>query len=212
MSILRGKQVPVTIMLVTGVIVILGYFLDISIVTAASSELQTWSVVISTFAMGLGFINLLGFHIPRVQKRKEREWWLSLVLLIMLAATLVTGFMSPWADHPYFSYIFQTVNKPLGGSMYAILAFFITSAIYRAFRARNLDATLLLVAGLFTLLQKAPIGGAIWPGFNDIGTWFLKVPNSAGMRGIIIGAALGVIALGIRTLMGAERRGLGLGE
>jgi predicted membrane protein len=212
MSILRGRQVPVTIMLVTGVVVILGYFFDISIISTASSELQTWSVIISTFAMGLGFINLIGFHIPRVQNRKEREWWLSLWLLIMLAITLVTGFMSPWADHPYFSYIFQTVNKPLGGSMYAILAFFITSAVYRAFRARNIDATLLLIAGVFTMLQKAPIGGAIWPGFNTIGSWFLNVPNSAGMRGIIIGAALGVVALGLRTLMGAERRGLGLGE
>jgi hypothetical protein len=210
MSILRRREIPIAIVTITGLIVIFDYFFNIPGVSGISGEIQLWGVLVSTFAMGLGLVNVIRQHTTRVMKRTG-EWWLSVWLLICLALTLITGFIPPIQTHAAFTWIFDTVNKPLGGSMYAILAFFITSAVYRTFRARNADAFLLLLAGFFTLLNKAPIGGAIWPGFIDIGAWFLKVPNMAGMRGIIIGAAIGVTALGIRTLAGIETRAFGFG-
>ncbi|GAH30852.1 unnamed protein product, partial [marine sediment metagenome] len=35
--------------------------------------------------------------------------------------------------------------------------------------------------------------------------WIFDVPNTATMRGVMMGAALGAIALAVRTLMGIER-------
>jgi hypothetical protein len=60
------------------------------------------------------------------------------------------------------------------------------------------------------MLGRVPLGTVLlgsWIG--DAATWILKVPNSAGMRGIQIGATLGGIATALRIMLGIERSHLG---
>jgi hypothetical protein len=89
--------------------------------------------------------------------------------------------------------------------MYSILAFFITSAAVRAFKARNIEAAIVLVSGTLMVMGNAPLFTNAVPIFTDISLWIRNVPNMATMRGVMIGAALGAIALAVRTLMGIER-------
>ena len=82
---------------------------------------------------------------------------------------------------------------------------FITSAAVRAFKARNLEAAIVLVSGTLMVMGNAPLFTNSVPVLNDISLWIRNIPNMATMRGVMIGAALGAIALAVRTLMGIER-------
>ena len=93
--------------------------------------------------------------------------------------------------------------------MFALLAFFVASAAFRAFRARNIEAALLLGTAIVMMLGRAPIGRALSDSLPDIAQWLLDVPSNGGRRAIMMGAAIGAIATGMRVILGLERSHLG---
>jgi hypothetical protein len=94
-------------------------------------------------------------------------------------------------------------------TIYGLIAFYIISAAYRAFSARNAEAGLLIIFGILVMLKNAPVGEAIWTGFPVIGTWIMSIVNTSAYRGIMMGIAIGGISLSLRTLLGQERAFLG---
>jgi hypothetical protein len=140
--------------------------------------------------------------------------------------TLFLGFFS-WAKYksPFalgspFMFLYTYTIIPLQGTMFALLAFFIASAAYRAFRARTFEATLLLIAAVLVMLGRVPLGSWLWKEiaslfgnpklgkielFALINDWIMNIPQTAAKRGIFIGTALGGIAMSIRIILGIER-------
>jgi len=124
-------------------------------------------------------------------------------------------------------WLYKYMIIPLQATMFATLAFFIFSAAYRAFRIRNLAATLLLIAACLVMLGNVPVGSSIWMGicrfihlifpnvnletlkqlelFARIKDWLMAIPQAAAGRGIGIGLALGGIAMSLRIILGIER-------
>ena len=110
--------------------------------------------------------------------------------------------------NPFF-FIYKYVYAPMAGTMFSLLAFFVASAAFRAFKARTKEATLLLTAAFLVMLGRVSIGQAIWPTFSDIAGWIMNVPQTAGQRAIQIGAALGLVSSSLRILLGLEQSYLG---
>ncbi|MCX7017888.1 MAG: hypothetical protein WCK47_03810 [bacterium] len=109
------------------------------------------------------------------------------------------------ADKNAFSFSFYNIYYPLAATIYSLLAFYVASAAFRAFRAKNLHATLLLIAAIIVMIGRVPIGGYIWKGFPWLQDWLMIWPNTAGQRAIQMGAAIGMIAMGLRVIFGIER-------
>jgi len=71
----------------------------------------------------------------------------------------------PWSG-PYnspgsiFGWVYEFAFKPLQATMFSLLAFYVASAAFRAFRAKNLQAVLLLVTAFIILLaRRLPVTG-----------------------------------------------------
>jgi hypothetical protein len=64
-----------------------------------------------------------------------------------------------------------------------------------------LTAIILLVAQL-PLMERLAGGAAV---ARDWLLWALDIPALAGMRGILLGVALGALGAGVRILSGSER-------
>ena len=208
MSLFYKNEAPLIIAGFLSIFLILEYFLDFPILRSLSSDLQSWGVIIAAFALGLGVLTVARNNYSAI-KRHDKNWPYFLWGLILMVVMIVTGLIGNIGKDPLFLWLYNNALIHLSSTMYSLLAFYITTAAYRAFRARNVDAALVLISGVFVILTIAPVGAVIWPGFPIIGQWLLDIPNMAGMRGIIIGVGLGVLALGIRTILGYERAHLG---
>jgi len=101
---------------------------------------------------------------------------------------------------------------PLQGTMFSILAFFIASAAYRAFRARSREASVLLVAAVVVMMGRVPLGQFLLPWTWEATQWLLNVLNSAVRRAILIGVSMGAVALSLKIILGIERAYLGGGK
>jgi hypothetical protein len=174
-----------------------------------AETIRTWAVIIFNISLGLGAVRLLMHHGVALQRRRE-NWQFSAILMAIFVSMLLTGLAGYIAtgvqtSNAIYNWLFNYIYTPLGATLYPITGFYIFSAAYRAFRARNLDAALMLVAGCFVILKNAPIGEAMWIGFPTIGGWFQFTGQIPGMRAFAIVGALGLIAYGFRALLGKER-------
>lgn len=202
------------VFIVTGIVAIvmmLDYFFgkNIPYLSGAggiSGQLQTWAMIIQLMAIGLGAINLVQVHYRQISRKTNMAVY-SAWFMIFFALLMVLGLYKLFTGvEPYpYTWIFANVYTSLGATLYAITGFYIFSAAYRAFRARNIDAAILLIGGIFVLLANAPIGEVIWGGFPLIGNWFNNVGQIPGMRTFTVVGALGLLAYGFRALIGKER-------
>lgn len=108
--------------------------------------------------------------------------------------------------------LYEGIMVPCGSTMFAMLAFYMCSAAYRAFRMRNLHAGILLISSFIVMLGQIPLATAFIPGLHEFRQWILDVPNLASKRGIMIGVGLGAAATSFKIILGIERAWLGGGE
>ncbi len=201
------RVLPVFIAGLSGFLMVADFLFENAWLQGFSKDVQDWTVVVSAFALGLGAVSLIRLHGRKISRR-EKGWFNSLVLIAGMLFMTVRGILNGVND-TYYLFLFDNMLTPLGAAVYASLAFYIASAAYRAFRARSVEATVLLIAGLIVLLGRAPIGDSISAALPQVASWIINVPNVAAQRGIIICSAIGVMSTSLRVMLGLERRYLG---
>jgi hypothetical protein len=204
------RAVPLTITFLTGFFLVVSFFVPHEPFGQLEQRLLVWFSIVFGFTMLLGIDSLIRSHVRKIS-RKQSGWWHSTALLGGLVVTVVVavvGFArygSPFHMQSPFMFLYTYSIIPLQGTMFALLAFFIASASYRAFRARNTIATLLLVSAVIVMLGRIPIGAALSQFFPEAQEWIMDVPQLAAKRGIQIGAALGAVSMSLRIMLGIER-------
>jgi hypothetical protein len=192
------------IVVFSGLIVALGYFIDLPWLTSARQLVLQWAVILAAVALWVGLFNLARVHWGKVIHWKRNSAF-SLVLLISMLATLTVGFI----NRPTGSislWIFNNVQMPVEASLIAILAVMLVYAAARLLSRRDDFYSL-----VFTLPVLVMLLGAVSfmdldiPALFYLRTWIAQVWALGGVRGLLIGIALGTIATALRIFLGADR-------
>ncbi len=220
------REIPLAITFVVGFVFLFAYFIPHPPFNEFENTFNDSFTIIAAFAIWLGALNLIKICFIKIFKRKIDILHSSLIVisfLIIIFFGFYDGIRGLYADPVFsfrdqgtgFDWLYKYVYSSLSATMFALLAFFVASASYRAFRARNLEATILLLAGIFVMLGRVPLGDLMssWLPANlqisQWANWIMNVLNTAGQRAIMIGIALGLVSTSLRIILGLERAYLG---
>jgi hypothetical protein len=168
-----------------------------------AKEVRNWGIIIGFFALALGTVNLLTIHGRRISDQRA-GWVNSIVLLVGMVTFAGLGIAFGTRDAT-LQLLFTNILSPMATAMFGTLIFYIVSSGYRTFVARRAESTVILITALIVMFGQIPLGRAISPIIPDTFQWLQDIPNNAGQRGLVIGAAIGAVANGLRVLLGLER-------
>ncbi|MCD6250350.1 MAG: hypothetical protein J7J98_08485 [candidate division Zixibacteria bacterium] len=213
------REIPLLITGIVGVVFIVSYFIPHWPFSQMNNWFSDWFSIIQACAIFLGALNLLMVSSQKIA-RKAEGWGYAAVIIATFIMMVGIGFSGGvgFREAAGFDWLYRFMYIPLSATMFAILGFFVASASYRAFRARNVEASLLLVAAFLVMLGRVPVGDMVTSfmpdgsQMSDLASWIMNFPQKAGQRAIMIGIALGLVSTSLRIILGIERSHLGGGD
>ncbi len=223
------RTIPTAIAAAVGVIVLLGYLLPrqepaYPVFAFLRDRLIQWAVIVAAFAFILGFFNVLRVHLQRLTRGTSNALYSGLLIIAALASLGLTlvGLATPLFSAPEAAqtrqtltmvsdWWFQYVLSPLQASAAALIAFTLTLAGFRLLRGRRTTrerflAILFLLAAIIVLLGTLPpLLGPLQGPVGRLREWLMSTVATAGMRGLLIGVALGTVLMGLRVIIGLDR-------
>jgi len=212
------------------------------ILSDAQGRVAVVANVITAFLLGLGIFSLLRIHVSRLAK-KQKDWFFSALLLVSLLAMVIVGYidwrtfqndtesklqtMENWTTVNYAKdLLFDGMLQNMDAVMFSMIAFFILSAAYRAFRIRSIEASVLMASALIAMLNllglvdyainsaiDAATGGDPTSILNNLrlseaARWVQSTMQVPAIRALEFGVGLGALAMGLRLWLGLEKGGV----
>jgi hypothetical protein len=202
---------------------------------------SSFTQVLAALLLGLGISSLVRIHFGQLMK-KHRDWFFSFTLLSSMVAMAIIGIwdwaqrLGPGAEEkiaesPYAvtfvkDLLFDGLLINLDAVMFSIIAFFIFSAAYRAFRIRSVESTILLTVALIVMLSLmgaivslcdigvdkiASSTGLDSGGFMDnfrlttVKAWIQDTLQIPSIRAMDLGLAVGGLAMSLRLWLSIEK-------
>jgi len=206
------RQIPLFLTAAVGTVMLLYFFIPHPWVHGPGNFFEQAVIIVVAFAIVLGSANVLQVN-GEIVLRRGKDWPYKAALLVSMFAMIVIGLMGGerfLEPETRFTWMYNHFYAPMQATMFALLAFFIASAAFRAFRIRSLEAALLAAAALLVMIGRVPIGNLLSSGWPDaaqlpsVANWIMENPQNSAKRAILIGAALGVMSTGLRIILGIE--------
>lgn len=196
--------------------------------TNAKPSVADCLMIIGAFTLLLGTSNLFHVHSKAIKKRSP-GWYNSLAFFISFFLIIIFGFFRDayigkhgirgdigTASSQLFAILFNGFIQNLDAAMFSLVAFYIVSAAYRAFRVKSAEAGLMMATAGIVMLGLVPVGALITSWLPDTGilsclrleritVWILTWPSMAVLRAIEFGLSLGYLAMSLRVWLSLER-------
>ncbi|MBW6513400.1 MAG: hypothetical protein K0B87_01425 [Candidatus Syntrophosphaera sp.] len=230
------KNVPLILAFISGMLILVAGFIPHYPFAMLEETLTNWFMIISSFAILLGQSSLIQANVTRVARRSP-NWQYHLAGLISFGLMVAFGLLWGMEHTPGifghgeavvrnlgikpFDYVFEYAYMPLSATMFALLAFYIASAAYRAFIIRSFESNLLMITAVIVMLGRTSFATLLtswipqsWSFLRlpEITDFIMQYPNTAAQRAILISASLGIVGASLRIILGIERSYLGGGK
>lgn len=204
--------VPATVAVISvGLVTLIGLVSEPdSLPATLASALIHLVAVVGAVAVFVGVVNLIAVHMGRFL-RSEHGWPYSLITLIAALAVVVLRILDRADIWPgklkgeqMSVRVFEAVQVSLESALAALALFFLVYAAYRLMR-RRVTVWYFIFSAAVVLVLLGWIPFKQTKALADARDWVVRIPVSAGARGILIGVGLGTITAGVRVLMGQDR-------
>lgn len=168
-----------------------------------------WAGLLLAFALLLGVLNLFVVHVNRTMKKGSVY---SLVLIVSMLAVFTMALTDArGTTENWLGRYFVWIQAPLEAALASLLAFFLLFAGFQLMKnQRTVWSFLFLVTAVLVLMADVLLvspwlSPPISARFAQIQDIIHNVIVVAGIRGLLLGVALGTILLAARVLIGVER-------
>jgi hypothetical protein len=194
--------------------------------TNARAGVAEWMMIVGAFTLLLGTSNLFEVHGKAIRKLNP-GWYNSLAFFISFFLIMIMGFVKDAytgkpgmagsvgiASTQLFAILFNGFVQNLDASMFSLVAFYIVSAAYRAFRVKSAEAGFMMVTAGIVMLGLVPVGALLtswlhgpWSflRLENVTIWILTWPSMAVLRAIEFGLSVGYMAMSLRIWLSLER-------
>src|SRR4030067_1412249 len=132
------KEIPLIITFLAGTFFIADYFIPHAGFSKMAESVNGWTIIVIAFAYVLGVANVARVNIDYIQRRGKDTPY-KIVLLICLAFMMTVGIIWGIGEKSVFNWFFINVYVPMQSMIISLLAFYIASAAFRAFRIRSVQ-------------------------------------------------------------------------
>ena len=196
------KVVAAVIAIATGVLVLVGYF--IPVLGGMQVLLLNYAIILAGVAVLVGIGNLISTHAEKVRRGQKGGIYSALLVVSLLASAALGIFLRP--EHAVMKVVMNGIIIPSEAALLAILTISLLYAAIRLLRRRaDLMSILFLLTAVVVLLGTATLPFGDVPLVGTAARWITQVLALGGMRGLLIGVALGALTTGLRILFGADR-------
>jgi hypothetical protein len=204
------KQLPMFLVFLCGMIMIVQFVVPHEYSQTLFQHSQDFVIVIGVLALPVGIYSLMKSTVTKA-RREPKERLYSLITIAGFAVMIIAGLKRDWftSSTSLSSNLFNYILVPAQATLFSMLAFYIASAAYRAFRARTALAAVLLITAFVVMLRLIPMPEPLATWNAEFVRWILEVPNMAAKRAILIGVGLGAVTYSIKLLLGIERAYMG---
>ena len=204
------RELPIFLVFLTGIIMVVQYFVPHAVSEFVFTYANDFVIVVGILALPLGIYSLMS-NTVRKARHDPNERIYALATIAGFVAMVLFGLRRESFTTPgtWLQNFFEYIVVPCQSTLFSMLAFYIASAAYRAFRVRTLLATVLLGTAFIVMLRMIPLPEPFSTWNSDVVRWILAVPNMAAKRAIIIGVGLGAISYSMKIILGIERGYMG---
>lgn len=193
---------PTVITLITGLLVLLSFILPLPGLVALRNVLIEIAVIVASMALILGFVRLLSLHWGRFKQRRSGYSLVAFLAALITFVVLLADRALGWGATRF---VFDAVIVPVQSSLGALVAVILgTAALRMARRRRSWGAVWFLVSAIVVLLTQVPANEGLGSVLQPIRDLFNAVAMG-GLRGLLLGVALGTLAVAVRVLLAIDR-------